>query len=86
MKATRGKSSWIVAPVELCVLCRKAITEGEERSSWNGMPAHSECVRIRALQEYPSSPEWAGESSGEDGDRDGSGTRLDDDEDEGWPG
>lgn len=42
--------SWVSAPPEVCCLCREPMTRPEEASSWNGRPAHRDCVRVHLLQ------------------------------------
>jgi hypothetical protein len=87
MAGTRGKSSWIVAPIDVCVICRKQIRDGEERGTWDGQPAHRECIHVRILQDQPAVQDWSGETpEGEEGGDDGGAPPPDEDEDPGWPG
>jgi hypothetical protein len=51
---TAARTSWIVAPPEPCVLCREPLGPARETSSWNGKPAHRECVRIHMMQHDPA--------------------------------
>ncbi len=86
MTTPPGKISWVVPPAETCVLCHKPILGGQEPSTWNGQPAHGDCVRVHMMQRNPVFRDWTEESSGEGG---GGGeeegiTRSDDDEDEGF--
>ena len=46
--------SWISAPPEICTLCKEPLGNPEETSSWNGNPAHRDCVRIHLLQRDPA--------------------------------
>jgi hypothetical protein len=79
------KITWIVAPPEVCCLCKEPLGAAAETSSWNGSPAHRECVRVHLIQRDPAfreadseePPEDAGEGS------DGPITREDDDGDPG---
>lgn len=85
MNATPGKTSWVVAPADICILCHKAILKDDERSAWNDHPAHAECVRIHTLQRHPVFRDWAEKEEDSEEDPSG-GVQQDDDEDEGWPG
>jgi hypothetical protein len=59
--------SWISAPPEICTLCKEPLGNPEETSSWNGNPAHRDCVRVHLLQRDPAFRESAdGEESPED--------------------
>lgn len=58
--------AWVVAPPELCVLCREPLTQPNEVSAWNGSPAHRDCVRIHLIQRDPAFRESDGEESNED--------------------
>ena len=75
----------MVAPPELCCLCKEPLTQPSEVSAWNGLPAHRECVRIHLVQRDPAFREPEGEESAED-----SGDSLDGvlprDDDESGPG
>jgi hypothetical protein len=62
--------SWISPPPEICCLCKEPLGDPAETSSWNGNPAHRDCVRIRLMQRDPafresSEPEEPAEDSGE---------------------
>jgi hypothetical protein len=46
--------SWISAPPEICTLCKEPLGDPAETSSWNGNPAHRDCVRIHLLQRDPA--------------------------------
>jgi hypothetical protein len=48
------RTAWIVAPPELCCLCKEPLTQPNEVSAWNGAPAHRECVRIHLVQRDPA--------------------------------
>ena len=54
MTAPPRRISWIAAPPEICVLCREPLGSVEETSSWNGKPAHRDCVRVHLLQRDPA--------------------------------
>ena len=54
MTAPPRRIAWIIAPPELCCLCREPLTQPDETSSWNGNPAHRDCVRIHLLQRDPA--------------------------------
>lgn len=74
--------SWISPPPEICTLCKEPLDNPEETSSWNGNPAHRDCVRIHMLQRDPAFREGNEEadSSEESGDSfDGVLPRDDDD-------
>jgi len=45
---------WIVAPPQVCVLCREPLTQPNEVSAWNGSPAHRDCVRVHLIQRDPA--------------------------------
>jgi hypothetical protein len=49
-----ARTAWIVAPPEACVLCREPLGTPRDTSSWNGKPAHRECVRIHMMQHDPA--------------------------------
>ncbi|MEM0128636.1 MAG: hypothetical protein QXG65_00495 [Thermoplasmata archaeon] len=49
MSAPR-RTAWIVAPPEICCLCQEPLGAPDETSSWNGRPAHRDCVRIHLIQ------------------------------------
>ncbi len=86
MNETRGKTSWIVPPAEVCILCHKPINSKEEKSAWNDHPAHAECVRIHTLQRHPVFRDWSADGEEAPEEPEEGGNRTDDDEDEGWPG
>jgi hypothetical protein len=78
------RTSWIVAPPELCVLCKEPLTDPEEASSWNGQPAHRNCVRVHMIQRDPAFREWQPEEAEEPPEAaEDIGPREDDDEDMG---
>jgi hypothetical protein len=54
MTAPPRRISWIIPPPETCCLCKEPLTRPEETSSWNGNPAHRDCVRIHLLQRDPA--------------------------------
>jgi hypothetical protein len=79
------RTAWIVAPPEICALCKEPLGRPEATSSWNGRPAHRECVRIHLIQLDPAFREWTGEGSSEEspGMADELTPREDEDEDPG---
>jgi hypothetical protein len=52
--STPRRIEWIIAPPQLCALCREPLTQPNEVSAWNGEPAHRDCVRIHLLQRDPA--------------------------------
>jgi hypothetical protein len=54
MDAPPRRISWIAAPPEICTLCKEPLGAPEETSSWNGRPAHRDCVRIHLMQRDPA--------------------------------
>ncbi|MCI4334929.1 MAG: hypothetical protein L3K04_04815 [Thermoplasmata archaeon] len=58
MPASGPRTSWIVAPPEICVLCLEPLGRPSEASAWNGRPAHRECVRVHMIQRDPAFREW----------------------------
>jgi len=62
MSAPR-RTAWIVAPPEICCLCQEPLGLPSETSSWNGRPAHRDCVRVHLLQNDPA---FRGSSEGEE--------------------
>lgn len=54
MDAPPRRISWIAAPPEICTLCKEPLGSPEETSSWNGRPAHRDCVRIHLMQRDPA--------------------------------
>jgi hypothetical protein len=60
-QGTPRRTPWIVPPPELCVLCRKPLAHSGEESSWNGSPAHRECVKIHLLNRDPAFRDWSAE-------------------------
>jgi hypothetical protein len=59
MDAPPGRIAWIAPPPEICTLCKEPLGDPEETSSWNGNPAHRDCVRIHLLQRDPAFRESA---------------------------
>jgi len=59
MDAPPRRISWISAPPEICSLCQEPMDQPEEASSWNGNPAHRDCVWIHLLQRDPAFRESA---------------------------
>ena len=62
--------AWISPPPEICSLCKEPLGDPEETSSWNGAPAHRDCVRIHLMQRDPAFRESDG--NGEEGVEDSS--------------
>ncbi len=56
------RTEWIVAPPEICCLCREPLGLPAETSAWNGRPAHRDCVRIHLIQGDPAFREMGGEA------------------------
>ncbi|MGI0053040.1 MAG: hypothetical protein ACREC5_06765 [Thermoplasmata archaeon] len=88
MPEAAPRIAWIVAPPEVCAICGEPLTRPAETSSWNGRPAHRECVRIRLIQRDPAFRDLGvGEEpfdpEGEAGIGDESSPREDDDEEMG---
>ncbi|MCI4363584.1 MAG: hypothetical protein L3K13_04690 [Thermoplasmata archaeon] len=89
MPASVPRTSWIVAPPEVCVLCLEPLGRPEASSAWNGRPAHKECVRVHMIQRDPAFREWGSEGGdGAGGEEPSEGpdptiTREDEDEDSG---
>ncbi|HTW39497.1 MAG TPA: hypothetical protein VMF04_01375 [Thermoplasmata archaeon] len=54
MNAPARRISWISPPPEICTLCKEPLGAPDETSSWNGSPAHRDCVRIHLLQRDPA--------------------------------
>ncbi len=54
MDAPPRRIDWIAAPPEICTLCKEPLGDPAETSSWNGAPAHRDCVRIHLLQRDPA--------------------------------
>jgi hypothetical protein len=85
MTAPPRRTAWIIAPPELCSLCREPMTQPAEVSAWNGRPAHRDCVRIHLLQRDPAFHEGEPEDAPEDGGEGIDGV-LPQDDDEADPG
>jgi hypothetical protein len=85
MSESAPRIQWIVAPPEVCVLCKEPLTRSEDASSWNGQPAHRECVRVHLIQRDPAFREWGTEDAPEESSEvaDELGPREDEDEDPG---
>ena len=54
MSAPPRRVACIIAPPEICTLCKEPLPEPSEISSWNGNPAHRDCVRIHLIQRDPA--------------------------------
>ncbi|HTW77661.1 MAG TPA: hypothetical protein VMG14_07875 [Thermoplasmata archaeon] len=55
MDAPPGRRiSWISPPPEICTLCKEPLGDPAETSSWNGAPAHRDCVRVHLMQRDPA--------------------------------
>ncbi len=82
MAAPPRRTAWVVAPPEICFLCKEPLGSPDETSAWNGRPAHRECVRVHLLQQDPAFTELA-TARGEDDPDDDPETILTRDDDEG---
>ncbi len=54
MESRARRISWISPPPEICCLCKEPLGDPAETSSWNGSPAHRDCVRVRLMQRDPA--------------------------------
>ncbi len=54
MDSPPRRISWISPPPQVCWLCKEPLGDPNETSSWNGNPAHRDCVRIHLLQRDPA--------------------------------
>lgn len=54
MEPDPRRISWISPPPEICWLCKEPLGDPAETSSWNGNPAHRDCVRIHLMQRDPA--------------------------------
>ncbi len=54
MESPPRRIAWISPPPEICTLCKEPLGVPAETSSWNGSPAHRDCVRIHLLQRDPA--------------------------------
>ncbi|HLM91707.1 MAG TPA: hypothetical protein VK424_06655 [Thermoplasmata archaeon] len=84
MVAPPRRISWISAPPEICTLCKEPLGDPAETSSWNGQPAHRDCVRVHLMQRDPAFRESGDtDESSEDADEsfDGVLSRDDDESD-----
>ena len=45
------------------MLCKEPLGRSESASSWNGRPAHRDCVRIHLIQRDPAFREWSGDDA-----------------------
>jgi hypothetical protein len=54
MESRARRISWISPPPEICCLCKEPLGDPAETSSWNGNPAHRDCVRVRLMQRDPA--------------------------------
>jgi hypothetical protein len=54
MDAPPRRIAWISPPPEICTLCKEPLGDPEQTSSWNGRPAHRDCVRVHLLQRDPA--------------------------------
>lgn len=66
MTAPPRRISWIAPPPEICTLCKEPLGNPTETSSWNGNPAHRDCVRIHLLQRDPAFRESGSEGEAAD--------------------
>ncbi|MHB1434730.1 MAG: hypothetical protein ACYCPN_03315 [Thermoplasmata archaeon] len=82
MAAPPRRTAWVVAPPEICFLCKEPLGDPNETSAWNGRPAHRECVRVHLLQQDPAFTDLPA-SGGPDDPDEGPETILTRDDDEG---
>ena len=82
MTAPPRRVAWIIAPPELCTLCKEPLTQPSEVSSWNGNPAHRDCVRIHLIQRDPAFREGDFEDPSDDSGESIDGVIPRDDEDQ----
>jgi len=84
MAAPPRRISWISPPPEVCTLCKEPLDNPAETSSWNGNPAHRDCVRIHLLQRDPAFREGGdtSDSADDSGDLLDGGLPRDDDDSE----
>jgi hypothetical protein len=61
MDAPPRRIAWISPPPEICSLCKEPLGDPAETSSWNGNPAHRDCVRIHLLQRDPAFRDTSGD-------------------------
>jgi hypothetical protein len=54
MGSAPRRISWISPPPEICCLCKEPLGDPAETSSWNGNPAHRDCVRVHLMQRDPA--------------------------------
>jgi hypothetical protein len=54
VNAPSRRISWISPPPEICTLCKEPLGDPSETSSWNGSPAHRDCVRVHLMQRDPA--------------------------------
>ncbi len=54
MDAPPRRIAWISPPPEICALCKEPLGDPAETSSWNGVPAHRDCVRIQLVKRDPA--------------------------------
>ncbi|MGA7922382.1 MAG: hypothetical protein WCA77_00175 [Thermoplasmata archaeon] len=66
MTAPPRRIAWIIAPPEICCLCKEPLTKPQETSSWNGAPAHRECVRVHLMHRDPAFRSGEGEEAAEE--------------------
>ena len=66
MSAPTRRVAWVIAPPEICCLCKEPLTQPAETSSWNGAPAHRDCVRIHLIQRDPAFREPEADESTEE--------------------
>lgn len=83
MTAPPRRIAWIIAPPELCCLCKEPLGQPDETSSWNGHPAHRDCVRIHLVQRDPAFREGEPTDAPSEDASDGTEGPLSRDDDEG---
>ncbi|HTT74296.1 MAG TPA: hypothetical protein VMG99_09190 [Thermoplasmata archaeon] len=70
MDGPSRRIAWISPPPEICTLCKEPLGPPSETSSWNGSPAHRDCVRIHLLQRDPAFRETTAEPEEPSGESD----------------
>jgi hypothetical protein len=67
MNAPSRRIEWISPPPEICTLCKEPLGDPSETSSWNGNPAHRDCVRVHLMQRDPAFRETTESDAPEEG-------------------
>jgi hypothetical protein len=83
MEPAPRRIAWISPPPEVCWLCKEPLDDPDEKSSWNGNPAHRDCVRAHLIQRDPAFHESGDEEESTDEGTDALDGVLNRDDDEG---